>query len=281
MKVSFDTKYQIDPQRGGDFQLWTLADDPSNNKETLVLIFGFYGATQKAIAKYCDIYLAMGLNVLYIPSRLVQFALPSHAIKLGHNLIGYLDNEASCYGSYIAHTLSMGSFNFVVFNFDVLSAQPEKYKHIKDKIKAVVYDSIAYGSVEHMREGIGKGMVRNRLLQRLIPAMMALYFFIMHNYTVKLFERWLDLCRTKPLEVPTLFFFCENDPMSDYKHIQEMISDFRKMGTFLVLEKCWFKSRHSLHLMIHTSEYMEYLNRLLSSVPELSELDQEIAKSKL
>ena len=281
METIVDTTYRIESQRGGIFQLWTPVGEQPVSNETLVIMYGFYGATQNAIAKYCDIYLGRGLKVLYIPSRFIHFVWPSNAITLGEILMDYLDDEASAFSYYIVHSFSMGGYNFSVCNYSVMSAQPERYGHIKLKIKAVVFDSIALGSPERMMKGIGMGMTRNKVLQTFIPSMMSLYFFLMQNYTVKLFEKWIEMCRTMPLEVPTLYFFCENDPISDYKYIEEMLEGFRKMGTFPVLGKCWQKSRHSIHLMIHTKDYLEYLSRLLELVPEFRKLNQKTVISKI
>lgn len=281
MEPEGDGNYKIEPKRGGIFQLWKLKDVQETNKEMLVILFGFYGATQKAISKYCDIYLKKGFLVLYIPSRLLHFAFPSHAIKLGKDLMDYLDHDASEFSFYFVHTFSMGSYNFAVCNYGVMGKQPEKYGHIKRKIKAIVYDSITVGSPERMMTGIGMGMARSKVLQALIPKLMSLYFFVMQNYTIKQFEEWLEMCRTVPLEVPTLSFFCENDPISDYEYIHEMIEGFRKMGTFPVLEKCWQKSRHAIHLMIHTDEYLEYIDRLFHLIPEIKTKTANNMRSKI
>ena len=262
-------KYQIEAKRGGNFQLWTLKDLQISNKETLVLLFGFYGATEKAISRYCDIYLNRGFPVLYIPSRLLHFALPSHAVKLGQELMDYLDHEAAEYAYYFVHTFSMGSYNFAVCNYGVMSKYPEKYGHIKKKIKAIVYDSIAVGSAERMMRGIGMGMAKNKTLQALIPTLMSVYFYLMQNITIKQFEHWIEMFRMEPVEVPTIYFFCENDPISDFEYIHEMIEGFRKIGAFPVIEQCWEKSRHAIHLMIHTEDYMDCLDRLFQLVPEL------------
>ena len=85
--------YKIESKRGGTFQLWTLNDGEVSNRETLVLLFGFYGATEKAISKYCDIYLTRGLSVLYIPSQLLHFALPSHSVKARTRIDGLLGSR--------------------------------------------------------------------------------------------------------------------------------------------------------------------------------------------
>ena len=274
--------YKIESKRGGTFQLWTLNDGEVSNRETLVLLFGFYGATEKAIAKYCDIYLTRGLSVLYIPSQLLHFALPSHAVKLGQELMDYLGHEAADYSNYFVHTFSMGSFNFAVCNYEVMSKYPEKYGHIRKKIKAVIYDSVTVGSAERMMKGIGMGMVRNSILQAIIPKFMSIYFYLMKGTTIKQFEHWIEKFRTEPVEVPTLYFFCENDPISDFEYIHEMIEGFRKMGTFPVIEQCWEKSRHGIHLFIHTEDYIGCVDRLFQLVPELKLQGQSSSlKSKI
>ena len=273
--------YKIEIKKGGAFQLWTLTDREIDSKGTLVLLFGFYGATEKAIARYCEIYLARGLPVLYIPSQLLHFALPSHAVKLGQDLMHYLDHEAADYSYYFVHTFSMGSFNFAVCNYEVMSKHQKKYDHIKKKIKAIIYDSVTVGSAERMMKGIGMGMVRNRILQAVIPKLMSVYFYLMKDTTIKQFEHWIEMFRTEPIQVPTLYFFCENDPISDYKYIHEMIEGFRKMATFPVIEQCWQKSRHGIHLMIHTEDYMDCVDRLFQSVPELELHRHSNLKSKM
>ena len=53
----------------------------------------------------------------------------------------------------------------------------------------------------------------------------------MHKYTVERFEHWMRILQTLPLEVPTLFFCCDNDPIANYKDIQEMIEGYKRIGS--------------------------------------------------
>ena len=96
----------------------------------------------------------------------------------------YLDHEASECSHYLIHTISMGSYNFGVCNYEVHSKYPEKYGHIKSKIKAIVYDSTGFsiGSSETIIKGILQlfdcGMSRNLLLQNPVPILMTTYIYI-------------------------------------------------------------------------------------------------------
>ena len=286
MEQISDSKYEIVPKRGGIFQLWKARDADVSNNDALVIMFGFFGATQRVIAKYCDIFLNRGLPVLFVPSCGKHLVWPPYSISLGEDLMEYLDHEASECSNYLIHTISMGSYNFMVCNYEGFSKHPEKFPHIKCKIKAIVYDSIGFsiGSSENMIKGICQlfswGISRNLFLQHLLPVLMTTYFYIMHKHTIERFEHWMRMWQTLPLEVPTLFFYCENDPLTNYKDIQEMIEGYKRIGSFPVLEKCWSESRHATHLMLHAADYLDYINRLIMITPA-HRVQPKISESKL
>ena len=56
MESTAGNKYNIAPIRGGRFSHWTATDKNGDTRnEVLVVLYGFFGATQRTIAKYCDI----------------------------------------------------------------------------------------------------------------------------------------------------------------------------------------------------------------------------------
>ena len=55
----------------------------------------------------------------------------------------------------------------------------------------------------------------NIYLKRLFPKLMMAYCFFMHNCISLRFEHLAHMVQTKPLEVPTLFFYSENDPITN------------------------------------------------------------------
>ena len=87
------------------------------------------------------------------------------------------------------------------------------------------------------------------------------------------------MLQTMPLGVPTLFVYSENDPVTSHQDFRKLVERYKTMGSFPVLDKCWRESRHAAHLMIHTSEYLDCINRLLSAIPDVN--DTLETKSKL
>ena len=270
-RVKGNEKFEIQSKKGGQFQLWKRKDIGIHNNKTHVVMFGPYGFTPKLIAKYCDIYFKRGISVLYIPNYIAHFTRPSVTLKLGIDLMEYLDTEAAEYSCHVIHAFSAGTVSFNICNYGLIAQNPAKYGHIKDKIKAIVYDSYSIGPPEDRASGMSKGITvgRSRILQVLIHGILSMFFFIQHK-TVKQFNEWQEMCRTDPIAVPTLYFLCETDPLSDFKYIHNMIEDIRKTRTFPILEKCWRKSRHSAHFMLYPDEYLDYINQLFELVPELT-----------
>ena len=286
-----DSKYKVVPKRGGSFSHWKKRDVHDSRKEVLVVMFGLVGATQRIVAKYCDIYLNRGWHVLYVPGYVRHVLGPRSSIKLCEDLIEYLNQEASEYSHYIIHAISMGGFNYLVFTYEVLPNKFEKYRHFKSKIKAVVYDSVPVGFTSETSNSIVKGgfdvigsamfsnLYLQRLFQRLMTGFYSCYMYLMHEYTSARFEYCSQMQQTMPLEVPTLFFYSENDPLSNYEDVRKLITGYRRIGSFPVFDKGWSDSRHAAHLMLHTTDYLDYINRLFMVIPEL--FDPSTPKSKL
>ena len=94
------------------------------------------------------------------------------------------------------------------------------------------------------------------------------YFWATHSYTVQQYDKYIELFKRKPLEIPTLLFYCKNDPMADYDVIRAMITDWRSRNCFPIIDKCWDKSGHSMHLLNHPDDYILTLHDFLKSIPE-------------
>ena len=274
--------FEVQSIKGGQFQLWKPKDTEIRNNVNLVVMFGPYGFTRRLISKYCDIYFRRGLAVLYIPNYIAHFTRPDVTLKLASDLMEYLDTEAAEYSNILVHSFSAGSVSFNICNYGYISKHLDKYGHIKDKIKAVVYDSYSIGPPDDRPYAMSKGITvgRGRLLQILIHGLLSTFFWVQHK-TVKQFNEWQEMCRTDPIAVPTLYFLCETDPMSDFRYIHDMIEDIQKVKKFPILEKCWKKSRHSAHFMVHTEEYLDYINKLFQLVPELTGEKPKPVRSKI
>lgn len=68
-----------------------------------------------------------------------------------------------------------------------------------------------------------------------------------------------------PVTAPALFFFCENDLLSDSQAMEEVIDTWRKSGVDVTAKK-WEDSTHAGHLKRHQQEYLSTLDMFLHSL---------------
>ncbi|KAL4236274.1 hypothetical protein ACF0H5_004661 [Mactra antiquata] len=249
-----------------EFIIKKISDKLKSN--SLVVMFGFYGATNRAIQNYSDLYQSLGFDVLHVPSYLKHFAWPKNSVSLAGNLLSYLNTTCSSYDQIVIHAFSMGAYNFTVCMGEMYT-KPELYGHIQKNIKAVVYDSLTIGELSNMAIGVGQGVSRNVLVQKVVPLSMSMYFFLTSPWTVKFYDEYIDLFKQKPLEVPTLMFACKNDLMSQYKVLIDIEQQWRQKFNFHLVFKLWEQSKHAAHLHTHKDEYVQVLTGFLSSIPSL------------
>ena len=111
-----------------------------------------------------------------------------YSIKLGEDLMEYSNLEASEHTHYTYHPWNFcWMLQFPCFHI----RRPEKYGHIRFKIKAIIYDSMgfaignAYGMVKAVMNLIGLHTFRNVYLQRAFPEIMINARF--HNITNRMY----------------------------------------------------------------------------------------------
>lgn len=258
-----------------DFQIRKADKTGTKKSDTLVLLFGFYAASERSIQSYCDIYHKHGYDVMYIRSQLKQFAWPINSRGLAIVLLEHLKKVSLDYKSIVVHGMSMGAYNFAIVTGE-LYEKPDLYKPIHDKIVAVIYDSMTIGTLKNMAVGVGLGASRNPVIQKVIPWTMRAYFAVTYPWTVRVFNLYIDQFKQKPLQIPTLIFYSKNDPMSEYQVLFDLIQEWRSRFSFHLTDKCWEKSRHAGHLQVHREEYLALINQFLASVPDL-----DVSSSKL
>lgn len=238
------------------------------SSSSLVLLFGFYNASPKALNKYCQLYTQRGYDVLCLPSHLKHFAWPKLSVNFTNDLLKFIDGSCSGYQNFLIHAFSMGAYNFTVL-FCTMYERSEEFSNIQDRIRCVVYDSLTIGDLSNMVNGVTQGISKNPVVRAVIPLTAWMYFGFTHKHTVKLYDRYVDVFKTKPLQVPTLFFYCRNDPMSREEAIVKVVNDWRNRFNFPITTKCWDKSKHAAHLLTHEQDYVTTLNEFLNKVPAL------------
>lgn len=101
--------------------------------------------------------------------------------------------------------------------------------------------------------------------ETLVKQVSLLYFGMFKRQTVDCFNASIDVFWNNPLTAPALFFFCENDLLSDAQTLEELIDYWRNRGMDITAKK-WKDSIHAGHLRKHPQEYLATLDMFVHSL---------------
>ncbi|KAL3061650.1 hypothetical protein OYC64_009743 [Pagothenia borchgrevinki] len=234
----------------------------SEDHKPLMLMLPWMGARPQAVAKYCEIYFRTGFDVLVVESKVHEFLWPRWGLDHGKRLLELLQTERFMSRPLVVHAFSIGGYTFAQLLIHI-SQDIQKYQDLTQRIKGQVYDSLVVGSVETMAIGLGKTLFPR--LETLVTKASMLYFGMFKHQTVDYFNKSIDTFWETPITVPALFFFCENDPMSDPRAMEEVIDRWRKRGIDTTAKK-WKESTHAGHLKRHQQEYLTTIDMYLHTL---------------
>lgn len=220
------------------------------------------GSRPQAVAKYCQIYFRSGLDVLVVESEIQEFLWPSWGLARGKRVLELLESERFVSRPLLVHAFSIGGYTFTQVMVH-MSQDTQKYQALLQRIKGQVYDSLVAGSLENMATGLGKTVFPRWEL--LVKHISLFYFSMFKQQTVDYFNSGIEVFRNTPITAPALFFFCENDVMSDPRALEEIIDYWRKSGIDVTAKK-WEDSTHAGHLRRHREEYLTTLDMFLHSL---------------
>ncbi|KAL3855767.1 hypothetical protein ACJMK2_014972 [Sinanodonta woodiana] len=263
-----DAFLKISNVRNGDFVLREVMRSVNahdgNQKSTLVLLFGWYKATPAAVDKYCELYHNKGYDVLFIPGYAKYFLWPRNCETVVDHLLNYILLICGVYERFLIHAFSIGAYMYTVL-LKVMYERPQTFDVVRLKICAIVFDSLTFGSLQRMSNGIANGLTQNRVARVAIPWIMVLFYGLSYPWTIPFFTSHIELFKTRPLPVMTLMFYCRNDPMSDWEELEKMIENWKKMG-IQVTAKGWDKSVHAANIVHHRNEYVQVLHDFLQKL---------------
>ncbi|KAG7454299.1 hypothetical protein MATL_G00258230 [Megalops atlanticus] len=228
----------------------------------LLLLFPWLGSRPRAVAKYCEPYLAAGFDVLVVESGVSQFLWPRWGLGYAADVLEVLQSDGFASRPLLVHALSIGGYTFTQLLVHV-SQDARRYRGLTDRIRGQIYDSLVCGSLEQMAVGVGQnvfpwweGLVRQASL---------LYFRVFKSYTVDYFNAGVDVFLNSPVTAPALFFYCENDELCDLGKMEEVIECWRRRGVAVQTRK-WAESTHAANLHHHPEEYLSALDNFLQSL---------------
>ncbi|KAM7396610.1 hypothetical protein PAMP_019643 [Pampus punctatissimus] len=234
----------------------------SEDNKPFILMMPWLGSRPQALAKYCEIYFRTGFDVLVVETEVKEFLWPRWGLDHGKRLLGLLNSERFVSRPLLVHAFSIGGYTFSQLLVH-MSKDTQKYQELTKRIKGQVYDSLVIGSLETMAVGLGKTVFPR--LEILVKHASLLYFDMFKRQTVDYFNMTINAFWNSPVTTPALFFFCENDPLSDAQALEELIDFWQKRGINVTAKK-WEDSTHAGHLKKHPQDYLTTLDMFLHSL---------------
>ncbi|KAM6895732.1 transmembrane protein 53-like [Xenentodon cancila] len=241
----------------------------SNSASTarpLLLFFSWLGAQPGGVAKYMDLYVDHGMDVLLVQSSIMHFLWPRWGLKYGLEVLKVLEEPPFSGRDVLVHASSIGGYTFTQMLIHI-SQEPKKHASLTQRVIGHIYDSLVVGTLEHMATGLGKTLVPR--FEGFVKNTAMLYFWLFKSYTANFYETSIQVFYQNPVTSPALFFFCENDAMCNPAVLEKLMDRWRRRGVSVDSRK-WEESTHAAHLRCHPEEYASTLRRFLESLPARS-----------
>ncbi|KAK2859018.1 hypothetical protein Q5P01_003638 [Channa striata] len=237
--------------------------DSASTSRPLLLLFSWLGAQPGAVAKYRDLYLDHDMDVLLVRSSVMHFLWPRWGLDYGLQILKLLEEPQFSKRPVLVHASSIGGYTFTQVLAHIAQG-PKTHADVAQRVIGHVYDSLVVGSLEHMAIGLGRTLVPR--LEAFVKHTALLYFWLFKRHTADLYNTSIQVFHNNPITAPALFFFSENDALCDPVVMEQLIDLWRKRGVAVESRK-WRESIHAAHMRCHPEEYLNSLEKFLSSLP--------------
>lgn len=118
----------------------------------LLLFFSWLGAPPAAVAKYRDLYLDRGMDVLLVQSNVMHFLWPRWGLDYGLEVLKVLEEPQFSGRAVLVHASSIGGYTFTQTLSHIAQGRKE-HAGLAQRVIGHIYDSLVVGSLEHMAIG--------------------------------------------------------------------------------------------------------------------------------
>ncbi|KAM3838273.1 transmembrane protein 53-like [Diretmus argenteus] len=240
-----------------------IATTSSSSPRPLLLLLPWLGAKPIAVAKYRDLYLEHGVDVLVVESNVMHFLWPRWGLDYGLEILTVLDKPQFSGRPLLVHSCSIGGYTFSQI-LTHIAQRPEEHAGLAQRMIGHVYDSLVVGTLEHMATGLGRTLLPR--FPGLVTNAAMFYFWLFKTHTADYYHRSIHVFQNNPVTAPALFFFCENDAMCDPVVMETVIDLWRKRGVAVESRK-WKESVHAAHLRCHPEDYLSTFEKFMTSLP--------------
>ncbi|XP_070785420.1 transmembrane protein 53-like [Enoplosus armatus] len=245
---------RVSPQNQSDF---------ASTSRPLLLFFSWLGAQPGGVAKYRDLYLDRGMDVLVVRSSVMHFLWPRWGLDYGLEVLKVLEEPQFSGRAVLVHASSIGGYTFTQI-LTHISQGPKKHAGLAQRVIGHIYDSLVVGTLEHMAIGLGKTLVPR--LEGLVKNAAMLYFWLFKTHTADFYDNSIQVFHNNPITAPALFFSSENDALCNPVVMEKCIDLWRKRGVTVESRK-WKESMHAAHMRCHPEDYLSTLEKFLNSLP--------------
>lgn len=119
----------------------------------LLLFFAYLGAKPGAVAKYRDLYLDRGMDVLVVRSKAVHFLWPRWGLSYGLEVLKLLEEPQFSRRAVLVHAASIGGYTFTQI-LTHIALRPKEHAGLTQRVIGHIYDSLVVGTLEHMAIGM-------------------------------------------------------------------------------------------------------------------------------
>lgn len=135
-----------------DISTSPLLSSTLSTSRPLLVFFAWLGAKPKDVAKYRNIYLDRGFDVLVVYSSVKHFLWPQCGLSYGLEVMKVLEEPQLTGRQLVVHATSIGGYTFTQILTHIV-AGVEKHSALAQRVRGHIYDSLVAGTLEHMATG--------------------------------------------------------------------------------------------------------------------------------
>lgn len=235
----------------------------SNDEKPLVVMLPWWGAPEKAVLKYRNLYEDFGCNVVVKKVQPVDFLRPHLGLKKSKEFLLDLNEvvvSKTC--PVIFHCTSIGCYFYALILIH-LNNNPSDYSVFSKCIKAQIFDSPVVGTLNEMAIGVSNNTTSNEIGRSLLKNIVMGYFALTKAFTVKVYNQSINAIKYDPPKVPSLLMTSNNDALALPETFLEFVHSWKNSGVD-VSYKIWNDSKHAQHFRYHPDEYRNLVYQVLS-----------------
>ncbi|KAK0167311.1 hypothetical protein PV327_004728 [Microctonus hyperodae] len=229
----------------------------------LLVLLSWMLAKKSHVMKYANLYLEQGFDVVTVNVTPWQFMWPIKGTRVvANDLLNFL-NEHNNYQQIMLHGFSIGGYMWGEV-LDFILKNPEKYKHVIERIVGQVWDSAV--DANHLSIGTSRAIFpRNDVMQKLLQKYMDYHLKIFHTQATQYYSRSSHLYYNNLVYSPALFFLSKVDPIGTVESNMKVRDSWDSLGIPTYV-KIFEKSPHVGHFRKYPKEYVNELYTFLDKL---------------